>query len=59
MHESLTICISNSGFCRCANGSSSNHSRQSCRFDYLAKVQLWLLSNLRRNRFEVRYYSYI
>ncbi len=53
-----TLYKSNSGFCGCANGSSSNHPRQICRFDYLEKVQLWLLCNLTRNRYKIRYYSY-
>lgn len=49
---------SNSGFRGYLGVSGSNQPRQICRFDYLNKVQLWLLSNLTRNRFKVRYYSY-
>ena len=41
-----TINISNSGFCEYLGGSGSNQPHQICRFDYLDKVQLWLLSNL-------------
>ena len=56
--RATTLNISNSGFCRFSGGSGSNQPRQICRFDYLDKVQLWLLSNLIRNRFKVRYCSY-
>ena len=45
-------------FCGYLNDSASNQHRQICRFDNLDKMQLWLLSILIRNRFEVRYCSY-
>jgi len=53
-----TINISNSGFFEYLGGSGSYQPRQICRFDYLDKVQLWLLSNLIQNRFKARYCSY-
>jgi hypothetical protein len=48
----------NSGFRGYLDVSSANQPRQICRFDYLDKVQFWLLSKLTVNRFVVRYYSY-
>ena len=49
---------SNSSFHRCLGVRGSNQPLQICQFDYLDKVQLWLLSKLTGNRFEVRYYSH-